>query len=211
MATKVPTVQDLLTGLLSRYAPGGEFGRGQEALLGRAKTKGVADISQGLVSAGLAGTTMAAGAGKKWEEEVGMPARLQLEDIRSQRYSDIALNLAGYLERKEATNLQLSEQKRKETEAANAAVRAKSAMNEAESKNYMQKLFPDMFGSSTPTPTKSTASTSIYGLTPPQLSGAVNDTPWPTNAAGTGTYYGAAATKPGSDFGMLARKVTEWL
>jgi len=196
MTTKVPTVQDLLTGLLSRYAPGGEFGKGQEALLGRAKTKGIADISQGLVSAGLAGTTIAAGAGKKWEEEVGMPARLQMEDIRSQRYSDVALNLAGYLERKETTNLQIAEQRRKETLAANAAVQAQNRINEAESKNYMQKLFPDMFGSSTPTPTKSTASTSIYGLTPPSLGNVTNDTPWPTYAAGTGTYYGAAAKGP---------------
>lgn len=102
----------ILNRIIQRYSPGGEFGKGEEALLGRAKTKAMASSQQQLVSAGLAGTTVGAGRGQRWEEEIGMPERLRLEDVRSQRLSEAMGAKAGYLERTEtrAEQTRLAEQ-----------------------------------------------------------------------------------------------------
>ena len=65
------------------YAPGGGYGKGIEAGLERGRVKAVATGAQSLVSAGLAGTTMIAGLGKRYEEEVAMPARARVEETRA--------------------------------------------------------------------------------------------------------------------------------
>ena len=77
------------------YQPGGGFGKGVEAGLERGRTKAMASGMQGLVSAGLAGTTMAGGLGKKYEEEVAAPTRFNVEDQRAQALSGIAMQQAG--------------------------------------------------------------------------------------------------------------------
>lgn len=85
----------------SMYAPGGTFGKGYEAMLERAKTKSVAGGMQHLVSAGLAGTTRAGGLERLFEEEVGMPQRLKLEDIRTQQLTEAKRARAGFIERRQ--------------------------------------------------------------------------------------------------------------
>lgn len=87
--------------IVEQYQPGGGFGAGWEAQLGRQKTKDVASGEQSLVSGGLFGTTVTAGLPKKWEEEVGQPARLKLEDIRMERLSGALQAKAGLIERRE--------------------------------------------------------------------------------------------------------------
>lgn len=82
------------------YGPEGTYGAGTETMLGRAKTQDVAAGMQQMVSGGLYGTTVAAGLPKKWEEEVGMPARLQLEDIKSGRLGEAYAGKAGFIERR---------------------------------------------------------------------------------------------------------------
>lgn len=77
------------------YEPGGGFGKGVEAGLERGRVKAMASGMQGLVSAGLAGTTMAGGLGKKYEEEVGAPTRLSVEEQRAQALSGIEMAQAG--------------------------------------------------------------------------------------------------------------------
>jgi len=77
---------------MGHYRPGGGFGRGVEAGLERGRTRAVAGGMQSLVSSGLAGTTMAAGLGKKYEEEVAAPTRAGVESERAQRLS--SLNVA---------------------------------------------------------------------------------------------------------------------
>ena len=77
------------------YKPGGGFGKGVEAGLERGRVKAMASGMQGLVSAGLAGTTMAGGLGKKFEEEVGAPTRLSVEEQRAQAISGIEMAQAG--------------------------------------------------------------------------------------------------------------------
>lgn len=72
-----------------------------EAAIGRGRVKSVAQGTQALVSSGLSGTTTAAGLGKKFEEEVGVPARLQAADIRQQRLNQALRDKAGFIERRE--------------------------------------------------------------------------------------------------------------
>jgi len=92
-------IRGLYDEIIGRYGPGGSFGAGYEAQLERQKTKEVAAGSQALVSSGLYGTTQAAGLGKKFEEEVGAPARLKLEDIKAQAVSQAQKEKAGFIER----------------------------------------------------------------------------------------------------------------
>ena len=87
--------------IIGLFKPGGEFGKGFEAQIGRAKTKSVAQGTQALVSSGLYGTTQTAGLGKKFEEEVGAPARLQMEDVRMGKYAGALGAKAGMIERRE--------------------------------------------------------------------------------------------------------------
>ena len=91
----------LYSDIVEQYKPGGAFGAGFEAQLGRQKTKTVAGQTQQLVSSGLFGTSVTAGLGQKFEEEVGQPARLKLEDIRMGRYAEAIRSKAGLIERRD--------------------------------------------------------------------------------------------------------------
>ena len=92
---------ELYSQMIEQYEPGGAFGAGYEAQLARTKTQDVAAGQQALVSGGLFGTTITAGLPKKWEEEVGQPARLKLEDVRMGRYAEAMEKKAGLIERRE--------------------------------------------------------------------------------------------------------------
>lgn len=80
---------------IEQYRPGGGYGEGTEAALKRGGTKAVASGMQGLVSAGLAGTTLAGGLGKKYEEEVAAPTRARVEETRAQAIAQLEAGLAG--------------------------------------------------------------------------------------------------------------------
>ena len=84
-----PATSAALEKAISYYSPEGGYGKGVEAGLERGRVKTVASGMQGLVSAGLAGTTMAGGLGKKYEEEVAMPARARVEETRAQAISGL--------------------------------------------------------------------------------------------------------------------------
>lgn len=86
---------------IAQFMPDGSFGAGFEAQLERAATKSVAQSQQSLVSTGLQGTTTAANTRKKFEEEVGTPARLQMEDIKAQKLAEARSSKAGFIERRE--------------------------------------------------------------------------------------------------------------
>ena len=76
-------------GALEQYAdifrPGGEYGAGIEAMIGRGEKKAVASGYQNLVSAGLSNTTMPMHLQQTYQEEIGMPTRLRAEDTRMER------------------------------------------------------------------------------------------------------------------------------
>jgi len=79
------------------------YGAGFKTELERAKTRDMASSMQGLVSSGLGGTTRAAGLGKKWEEEIGVPSRLKLEDIIAEKQFGAKQFKAGIIERRTDT------------------------------------------------------------------------------------------------------------
>ena len=71
------------------YAPGGEFMAGIEASIARGSKKAVASGVQQLASAGLAGTSIVGGLGKKYEEEIGMPTRARATTARLSALSNL--------------------------------------------------------------------------------------------------------------------------
>lgn len=92
---------DLFDKIIGRYEEGGTFMKGIESQIERGRTKSVAQGMQSLVSSGLSGTTTAAGLGKKFEEEVGTPARMQAQDIAMERLSAAERDKIGFIERRE--------------------------------------------------------------------------------------------------------------
>lgn len=92
-------IRQILDEIIGMYRPGGAFGQGTEAMLERSKTKDIASAQQSLVSSGLFNTTQTAGLGKKWEEEVGMPTRAKLEDVRYGQLGSALGQKAGFVER----------------------------------------------------------------------------------------------------------------
>jgi len=89
----------LMDEIIGTYSPGGSFGAGTEAMIDRQKTKAIGQGTQSLISSGLYGSTMTAGLGTAFEEDVAMPTRLKLEDLRTQKYSDALGQKAGFVER----------------------------------------------------------------------------------------------------------------
>lgn len=89
-----PAASSAMQKAIDYYQPGGGFGKGIEAGLERGRTKALASGAQGLISAGLGGTTMMAGLGKKFEEEVAMPTRERVEGARAQAISGLEMTKA---------------------------------------------------------------------------------------------------------------------
>jgi len=87
--------------IISRYGEGGTFGSGIEAELGVQKQKSVAEGTQAAVSAGMAnvvgGTQAIGNLGKSFEETVGAPARLKLEDLKMEKLTTAQTNLANFV------------------------------------------------------------------------------------------------------------------
>jgi len=137
MATTSEDITKLLDQIIERYKPGGAFGKPEEALLQRAKTKSLAETAQGLVSSGLSGTTAGIGAGQKWEEEIGMPARLKLEDIRAQRLAEAMAAKAGYLQQKYQTDVQAQIERNRLQYQADQAMMERNRQNRLEADAWL--------------------------------------------------------------------------
>lgn len=86
---------------IAMFSEGGTYGAGAEAAIERAGVKAVASGQQALVNSGLANTTVAAGVRKNWEEEVGVPARLKVQDIRAEKLSGARQAKLSAIERRE--------------------------------------------------------------------------------------------------------------
>ena len=85
--------------MMGMVGPGGAFEKRGLGEIEAAKTKGVGKETQQMISSGMYGTTTATGVGRKWEADVGAPARLRLEDIMQQRQLGVMGQKAGFLER----------------------------------------------------------------------------------------------------------------
>jgi len=144
---------------------GKDYGAGFKAELERAKTRDMASSMQGLVSSGLGGTTRGAGLGKKWEEEVGVPSRLKLEDMIAEKQFGAKQFKAGIIERRTD-----------EYPDYNSLMQAVSSMSSVpqgvatSSQNlYSQNLFHKM-KDTTPTYTTPTYQPQSYGQAAQQVS-----------------------------------------
>jgi len=92
----------MLSEIIERYKPGGAFKKAGLAEYERGKTRSLAKQTQSLISAGLGGTTQPATLESKYEETVGRPFKLGLEEERIGALTKAMGAKAGYLER-EAT------------------------------------------------------------------------------------------------------------
>ncbi len=77
------------------YEPGGGYMAGTEAGIARGSKRAVASGMQQLASAGLAGTSIVGGLGKKYEEEIGMPTRQAANIARLSALSGLLQAEAG--------------------------------------------------------------------------------------------------------------------
>jgi len=80
---------------MAYYKAGGGFGKGVEAQLERGRTRSMASGMNALIGSGLAGTTVAAGLGKKYEEEVAAPTMAGVESTRAEQLANLKIGLAG--------------------------------------------------------------------------------------------------------------------
>lgn len=191
--TGTTEIMQLLDQIISRYKPGGGFGVPEEALLKRAKVKSLAGTAQQQVTSGLAGTTVGMGSGRLWEEEVGMPARLQLEDTRTQRLMEAMGAKAGYLEHEEASTLQ------NERSVIQWARERAESRHQQEAADELERYRIDQMGSSTTTEQGGGGST--YGADTGGTGGSyggVGDSysPYGTYGTGTGTGGGGSMSDP---------------
>lgn len=97
--TRRKQIEAMYDKMMGMVAPGGAFEKRGLGQIEAAKTKGVGQQMQQMISSGMYGTTTAAGVGKGWEADVGTPARLRLEDIMQQRQLGVMGQKAGFLER----------------------------------------------------------------------------------------------------------------
>jgi len=108
-------ITSILDQIISRYQPGGAFGKAALSTLEQRKGKTIAKQKQSLVSSGLGGTTIGAGLGSKFEQEVGTPFRLGVEEQRIGALTQAMQAKAGFMERESAKrqSFEESEQQRK--------------------------------------------------------------------------------------------------
>ncbi|MCK5615812.1 hypothetical protein KAR91_78840 [Candidatus Pacearchaeota archaeon] len=191
-----PTALAAIQRAKAYYQPGGGFGKGVEAGLERGRVKAVSAGMQGLVGAGLAGTTMAGGLGKRYEEEVAAPARMGVEERRAQAISGIEMQQAGMGFQAGQAGLQRGFQ------AGESAASRSLQMYIA---NLQATLQRESMASRGPTMTAPAGGyakqfPSIYGQEEEEEEqvpdwtggggGTTEETPWPTMAPFGGTMYG---------------------
>lgn len=82
--------------MIAMYGPGGTYGAGMEAELAKQKVRDVGVTAQRDISRGMYGIRPYE---QEWESAVGAPARLKLEDIKTERLSAALGAKAGFEER----------------------------------------------------------------------------------------------------------------
>jgi hypothetical protein len=146
--------------IISRYRPGGEFGRAALGQLEKRKIRDVGKETQQLISSGLYGTTTMAATGRRWEESVGGPERLKLEDIQMQRLSEAQIGKAGFIERREDIGPDYGMIAQLASQVGAAPQRT---VTREYGRTYGASSFPDMFSIAGRAPTRYTGKTITGG------------------------------------------------
>ena len=95
-------ISAILDKIIARYQPGGGFGEAATKVYEQQKGKSLASSRQNLVSAGLGGTSVGAGLETAYEQEVGQPFRLGIEEARTGALTQAMMAKAGFAEREQA-------------------------------------------------------------------------------------------------------------
>ncbi len=149
------TVSEVLGKLVKQYEQGAGYGAGEKALLKRTKTKAMADVGQQLASAGLSGTSVGAGASQRWEEEIGMPTELRLEDMRTERLMSALLAKAGYQREEESEKYRFEFQSAEALKQRQFQAQESSLARNAANRNAMTSFRPTAQAYSSRTPAAS--------------------------------------------------------
>jgi len=180
-------MMDIYDEIVARSKPGGAFEKRGLETIARAKVKGVGEETQQLISSGLFGTTTMAGAGRRWDADVGMPARGKLEDIMEERHTSAQLAKAGAMERRE-------------DEYPDYGLLASLAMQAAPSQTQSPYQMPKFGSSGTTSPSSSFSSAQWSGSDTPSSSTGYGMTPAERAAhfakLGYGTGHTAPVTEP---------------
>jgi hypothetical protein len=91
----------ILDQAIQRYQPGGDFGKGAISQYNIGKTQAMSQGMSSLIGSGLSNTTVAAGMPIKYEQEVGTPFRLQLEDMRMQNLTQAEQAKTSFIQDRE--------------------------------------------------------------------------------------------------------------
>jgi hypothetical protein len=94
-------LMDLSNAIIGQYSPGGAMERAGTQKINMQKTQDVGGARQNLISSGLYGTTVNAALPSTWEANVGMSARLTLEQMMQQGYTGALQNKANIIEGRE--------------------------------------------------------------------------------------------------------------
>jgi len=87
--------------IISMFQPGGGFGAGQTEQYERTKEQALATQQQQAITSGLGNVTTQLGAESAYEQRVGVPFRLQLADLVTERLTGAMGQKAGFIERRE--------------------------------------------------------------------------------------------------------------
>jgi hypothetical protein len=87
--------------IISMFQPGGGFGAGQMEQYERTKEQALATQQQSAITSGLGNVTTQLGAESAYEQRVGVPFKLQLADLVTERLTGAMGEKAGFIERRE--------------------------------------------------------------------------------------------------------------
>jgi hypothetical protein len=198
--------------IIARYRPGGAFERATLSQLGKQKVRDVGEETHQLISSGLYGTTTMAGTGRRWEESVGQPARLKLEDIQMQRLSEAQIGKAGFIERREDIGPDYGQVAGLMSGIGQAP--QPTGTTRTYGGTYGASSFPDQFsiagegGTAAPRTGYTGSTVTGTGPTPAEkLATAPADTT-PTVSGEYGTYFGAGSTT--SQLSERQRQIQAW-
>ncbi|MHA2063736.1 MAG: hypothetical protein ACXABY_05055 [Candidatus Thorarchaeota archaeon] len=106
--SRLDQVMGIYDKIAAKFAPGGDFGKGFEAILQGTKEDFIASGMAHAVDAGLANTLSPADLSVQFEERHGAAQRLSALDLSTQRHAEALRGKAGVIERVEDVGPDLS-------------------------------------------------------------------------------------------------------
>lgn len=106
MPENIDDIMKIVGEAIEQFRPGGVFAETRTKQLAEKKRVAIPQMQAGLVSRGLAGTTVAAAIPSRFEMEIAKPFETETEQLRSARLFEAILAKAGFMERGAGRDLQ---------------------------------------------------------------------------------------------------------